>query len=106
MKIIKSVDFFSKVGMCSAEFIVDIIKTFHIEFITVNINIDREDIEEICIESIEEKGYNWSPDDITVIYDIYDATEYDSMAKCAILHKETSQLINIFKKSQKLKVFI
>ena len=105
MKIIKNIDFFAETGICSAKFIVDIITIFSIGFITINIDIDREDIEEICIELIE-KDYNWSLDDVTVIYYVHDDIGNDSMAKCAIHHKEKSHLIDIFKKTQKLKAFI
>ncbi len=106
MKILNCIDFFSKVGVCSSKFIVDVINIYNIGFATIHVNIDREDIAEICLSELENNDYDWSSDDITVIYYIYDITLNDSMARCAILHAKESELIRLFKKTKKLKAFL
>ena len=104
MKFVDHKEFYRMVNGYSGRLIADIISAYNISFFTLHLNIDREDIDEICREECIDLGLD--PEKVTVIYNIVSDVVNDREIKCGVLNVELPELIILFNKTKKLKAFL
>jgi len=107
MNIIHHKEFYNMVNCYSGKLASDIISAYNLSFFTLRLNISREDVDEICREECIERG--WDPENVTVIYNLivgWQNMPHDYEADFGFLNVGLSDLIILFNKTKKLKVFL